>query len=119
MGTTEEQDVESPKSELEQKCVESPKSELDQKCRTPRCGGRWQYRVRWPVWSGSTPVDRSSMEWMAGAWRCRRAEVAERWIYGAAADQCDSVRQSDGGSTARRRTSVQCAPCDLRAVRLG
>jgi hypothetical protein len=87
--------------------------------RTPRCGGRWQYRVRWPVWSGSTPVDRSSMEWMAGAWRCRRAEAAERWIYGAAADQCDSVRQSDGGSTARRQTSVQRAPCDLRAVRLG
>jgi hypothetical protein len=24
--------------------------------------------VRWSVWSGSTPVDRSSMEWMAGAW---------------------------------------------------
>jgi hypothetical protein len=40
---------------------------------------------------------------MAGAWRCRRAEAAKRWIYGAAADQCDSVRQSDGGSTAARR----------------
>jgi hypothetical protein len=59
-------------------------------------------------------VDRrrwTDMEWMAGAWRCRRAEAAKRWIYGAAADQCDSVRQSDGGSTARRRTSVQRASC--------
>jgi hypothetical protein len=47
------------------------------------------------------------MEWRAGAWRGRRAEAAERWIDGMVADQCDSVRQSGGGSTARRRTSVR------------
>jgi hypothetical protein len=42
----------------------------------------------------------------AGAWRGRGAKAAERWIDGVAADQCDYVRQSGGGSTARRRTSV-------------
>jgi hypothetical protein len=53
-------------------------------------------------------VDRSGMEWMAGAYCGRRAEAVERWIYGAAADQRDSVWQSDGGSTTRRWTSVRC-----------
>jgi hypothetical protein len=60
VGTTEEQDVESPKSELEQKCVESSKSELDQKCRTP--SRKWQNsEVRWPVAVQSVVA---GMEWI-------------------------------------------------------
>jgi hypothetical protein len=63
--------------------------------------------VRWSVWSGSTPVDRSSMEWMAGAWRCSASQRRR-------SDDGSTAWQSDGGSTARRAgDGLACA------VRLG
>jgi hypothetical protein len=89
VGTIEEQDVESPKSELVQN-AESPVAERRGAVAggSTECGGRYGVdQRRWtdPVWSG---------------WLAPGAIDAQRW--------------RSGGSTARRRTSA--TPCGRATV---